>query len=399
MPTLATTESCTGCAACGTICPRSAIAMRERSDGFLMPRVDPAKCIECKLCERVCPVIKGQGEALKHPTPERAYALWSHPDRILSSSGGAFSAVARVILARGGVVYGASWQNGFDCRHVSIERVEDLPLLRGSKYLQSAIDDSYAGAKEYLEQGRWVLFTGTPCQVAGLRSFLRRPYDKLVCMDIVCHGVPSNLLFKKYVEKLRREYPKYGACDGFSFRNARAWGYAPRASVRDSWLPLCGIHDIYMKAFDKALIFRESCYDCRFNGLSRVGDLTVADFWGVGRCGVPFRHDVTKGVSLVLPNSPKGVDLLSELKDVFMEQRPVGEAVPYNNNLVNSSPRNPLRESVIADFLDPDIPLSRIDNKYCLVGRSASARVKGLLIRMGLFYPLKSLYNKITLLR
>ncbi|MDE5730436.1 MAG: Coenzyme F420 hydrogenase/dehydrogenase, beta subunit C-terminal domain, partial [Alistipes sp.] len=183
------------------------------------------------------------------------------------------------------------------------------------------------------------------------------------------------------------------------FRNARAWGYAPRASVRDSWLPLCGIHDIYMKAFDKALIFRESCYDCRFNGLSRVGDLTVADFWGVGRCGVPFRHDVTKGVSLVLPNSPKGVDLLSELKDVFMEQRPVGEAVPYNNNLVNSSPRNPLRESVIADFLDPDIPLSRIDNKYCLVGRSASARVKGLLIRMGLFYPLKSLYNKITLLR
>jgi len=397
MPILATKDTCTGCAACGNICPKQAIQMKPDSLGFIVPEIDSDKCIDCGLCEKACPIVNGRLDELKNPESERCYAFWSDRYRTSSSSGGAFSAIASGILQAGGIVYGASWTAEFVCGHISIEQIADLPKLQGSKYLQSAIGYVFKEIKTHLDQGRKVLFTGTPCQVGGLKSFLRRDHDNLTCIDIVCHGVPSNAIFQSYIEKLKQEYPEYRDETGFQFRHRRAWGIAPRTTPQNSRRVLTGVPNLYMLAFEKSLFFRRCCYDCQFNGLQRVGDITLADFWGINKSGTPFRHDVTKGVSLVIPNSSKGENLLNRLDEVFMEQRDLAMAARHNDNLLHSSPLKPERESVISDFIDPLIPLAEIARKYNLVSNSTTAKLKRLLTRIGLFYTAKSIYNKISI--
>lgn len=394
MPTLASESTCTGCGGCANICPRTAITIAPDQSGFLMPTVDESRCVECRLCEKTCPIINGTD--LKHPEVKEVYAFWDNRTRTESSSGGAFSAIARRVLEQGGVVFGAAWQEGFNCRNISCNDVEGLSALRGSKYLQSEIGKTFAEAKKALIEGKYVLFTGTPCQIAGLRSFLRKPYEKLLTVDIVCHGTPSNELFRSYIEKLKREYPEYASADGFQFRNLRFWGYAPKAKIRNFFSrPLTGIPNLYMAAFKKAATFRQSCYDCRFNGLSRVGDITIADFWGIGAFGKPFRHDVSNGVSLLLLNSDKGRALLGELEDCFVEKRDVDEATKLNHNLVGSSPRPADREDVIEAFNDPGMTLSSIDSRFHLTETGLKARVLDLLTSTGLYWPVKSIVNKI----
>ena len=219
MPTLAIQKDCTGCSACYNICPKNAINITPNKEGFIMPEVDYTKCVECKLCEKACPIVNNIN--LKYPEVDEAYAFWDNETRTKSSSGGAFSAIARWILNKGGVVFGAVWsEDGFHCKHIACTNAEDLKYLRGSKYLQSDIKRTFCEAREALQNGRYVLFTGTPCQIAGLRSFLLKPYERLVTVDIVCHGVPSNELFCNYINKLKTEYPKYNTATGFVFRNS-----------------------------------------------------------------------------------------------------------------------------------------------------------------------------------
>jgi len=361
-----------------------------------MPYVDSDKCIECKLCEKACPIVNGKKDNLKNPESLICYAMWSKTFRTTSSSGGAFSAIASRILRDGGIVYGASWVDEFVCGHISIDRIEDLPEMQGSKYLQSAIGETFKAVKKQLNDGHKVLFTGTPCQVGGLKSFLGKDYVNLICVDIVCHGVPSNELFKAYITKLKKEYPEYNGETGFEFRNRRAWGIAPRTTRKNSWRMLTGVKNLYMLAFEKSLLFRKSCYDCQFNGLKRFGDITIADFWGIGK-DEPFRHDVTKGVSLVIPNNDKGDNLLHDLEDVFMEQRNLINAVEHNDNLVKSSPLNANRDAVIGDFMNPDVSLCEVANRFQLVNNSTKAKLKRLLIKLRLFYATKSIYNKVKI--
>ena len=394
MPTLAKASACTGCSACANICPHGAISIGPDKSGFLMPSVDESKCVECKLCEKACPIVNDI--ELKHPEVKEVYAFWDNRTRTESSSGGAFSAIARRVLEQGGVVFGAAWQEGFNCRHISCNDVEGLSALRGSKYLQSEIGKTFAEAKKALIEGKYVLFTGTPCQIAGLRSFLRKPYEKLLTVDIVCHGTPSNELFKNYIDKLKREYPKYAQADGFEFRNLRGWGYAPSLKIRNKFSKeLTGVPNLYMAAFKKSATARESCYDCQFNGLSRVGDITIADFWGVGAFGTPFKHDVSKGVSLVLLNSEKGREVFSELKDCFVEKRDVKEAVRLNHNLVGSSRRPADREEVIEAFNNPHLSLNEIDSRFHLTEHGLKRKIMDMLISTGLFWKVKSIVNKI----
>ena len=395
MPTLANASDCTGCSACANICPHGAITIGPDSSGFIMPAIDENRCVECRLCEKACPIVNDIN--LKHPEVKDVYAFWDNRTRTASSSGGAFSAIARWILERGGVVFGAAWQEDFHCRHISCDDMVGLSALRGSKYLQSEIGKTFSEAKKALIEGKYVLFTGTPCQIAGLRSFLRKSYDNLLTVDIVGHGTPSNELFKNYIYKLKREYPKYAPADGFEFRNLHGWGYAPTVKVRNifSKKELTGIPNLYMAAFKKAATFRESCYDCRFNGLSRVGDLTIADFWGIGALGSPFRHDVSKGVSLVLLNSGKGREVFRELKDCFVETREVGEAVQLNHNLTGSSTRPVDREGIIEAFNNPELLLSEIDSRFHLTEHGLKIKITDLLISTGLFWKVKSLINKI----
>ena len=389
MPTLASPETCTGCAACLNACAHSAITMTADAEGFLAPNVDNNKCVECKLCEKVCPVISPiQDKGVIHP---RAYAVWSEPDRRVSSSGGAFSAFARHVLSQGGVVFGAAFDEYLHCKHIEIQEIDDLVALRGSKYVQSELGDTFIQVRKHLRANRKVLFCGTPCQVAGLKNFLRKPYPNLLTLDLICHGVPSDAVFQSYLKKISSRFA--ADVEGYEFRDRDGWGFSPSVSICGKFRRIYGVDALYMEAFNASAIFRKCCYQCPYSDIPRVGDCTLGDFWGIGRYGKPFKHDTMKGVSLVLTNSSQGEAALQELTNSFIEERTLEEALIENHNLKNASILNPNRESIISDFLNPDVSLQAIATKYKLVDRSMKARAKTVATRLGLFSLVKRMYN------
>lgn len=389
MPVLANENDCTGCAACMNSCSHSAIQMIADGEGFLMPSVDANKCIECKLCERNCPVITEiPNENSQMP---KAYAVWNDFDRRVSSSGGAFSSFARYILKKGGVVFGAAFDNALHCRHIEVTTIEELTALRGSKYVQSEIALSFKRIKELLKQDKYVLFCGTPCQVVGLKCYLHKEYDKLLTLDLVCHGVPSDAVFQAYKKKISTRFA--GFVDGFEFRQRDGWGFAPSISLNGKFRPIFGVDALYMSAFDNSALFRQCCYQCRYANIHRVGDCSLADFWGLGRYGTPFKHDVLKGVSLVLINNAKGESVFKNLDNTFIEERSLEEALIENHNLKKPSVKNPSRERIIEAFLDPKKTLSDIDKEFGLVDHSLKSQVKDFASRLGLFDMVKRVYN------
>ena len=216
MPFLANKIDCTGCAACMNSCARSAIQMVADEEGFLVPIVDNDKCVECKLCEKSCPVITKTSNT--NTSQPKAYAVWNEIDRCVSSSGGAFSSFARYVLKKGGAVFGAAFDTNLHCHHINVTTIEGLDALRGSKYVQSEIGDTYKEIKIVLKDDKYVLFCGTPCQVAGLKAFLRKDYEKLITLDLVCHGVPSDFVFQAYKSKISTRLAGIGKVDGFEFR-------------------------------------------------------------------------------------------------------------------------------------------------------------------------------------
>ena len=389
MPTLASSETCTGCAACLNVCTHSAITMTANAEGFLIPHVDNNKCVECKLCEKVCPVISPlQDKGFMNP---RAYAVWSEPDRRVSSSGGAFSAFARYILSQGGVVFGAAFDKNLHCKHIEIQDIDGLAALRGSKYVQSETGDTFARVRNHLRADRKVLFCGTPCQIAGLKNFLRKSYPNLLTLDLICHGVPSDAVFQGYLKKISSRFA--ADVEGYEFRDRDGWGKAPSVSVCGKFRRIYGVDALYMEAFNASAIFRKCCYQCPYPSIPRVGDCTLGDFWGIGRYGKPFKHDTMKGVSLVLANTTQGEAALQELKDCFIEERTLEESLIENHNLKSSSVPNPNRDNIISDFLNSNISLQVIATKYKLVDRSMKARVKSVATRLGLFSLVKRMYN------
>ena len=390
MPQLATHAECTGCVACYNACHHRAIEIKADKGGFLYPKVSKDKSIECKLCERSCPVITPP--AVEHYEEPKAYALWSNPDRTLSSSGGAFSAFSRLILDKGGVVFGASFDESLHVKHIEIDSVENLDRLRGSKYVQSNIGDMYQSIKKLLRQDRYVLFCGTPCQVAGLRAYLHKDYEKLLLLDLACHGVLSEAVWQSYLSKLSAKFSNK-KISHYDFRRRNGWGYQPSACIGNKKKLLYGIDSLYMAAFDKSALFRKSCYHCQYASSKRIGDCSIADFWGLGRLGIPFKHDVMKGVSLVLVNNDKGKRALSMLKDCFIEQRPLNEALAQNANLNHPSPYNKDRDGIISAFINPTTTLNDIDSQYHLVDHSIKGLIKEWSVRLNLFTPVKQLYN------
>lgn len=390
MPQLASFSQCTGCQACVNACPRGAISMTNGEGGFLYPHIDEQLCVNCGLCEKACPIISE--DLPRNFDKPKTYAFWSEIDRTVSSSGGAFSSFARLVLKKEGVVFGAVLDNDLSCHHVEIDSIDRLDLLRGSKYVQSSIGDTFRKAKFYLKKDRWVLFSGTPCQIAGLYSYLGSSYDKLLTLDIVCHGVPSNEFFRAYIKKLETKLNK-GTINGFMFRDLSGWGYSPAALINNTFYPVYGVDSLYMEAFEKKAICRKSCYSCRFATFPRVGDCTIADFWGIGRHGKPFKHDVMKGVSLVLINNEKGTIAFDELDACFKEERNLEEALIENGNLNNPNTFYLKRDKLITAFLDKNKTLDSIEYEFHLVNRTLKGYIKRYSYKLGLFGLMKNLYN------
>lgn len=273
-------EKCTGCSACYNGCPKGLISMEMDKEGFQYPIVDSRKCIGCKLCEKICPVMNINRDINKAPELFVAYNI-NEDIRLESSSGGIFTLIAEAIIKRGGCVFGAKFDQNFMVRHSYVETKEDLGMFRGSKYVQSNIGDTYKTVKAFLEQGKWVLFTGTTCQIAGLKGYLRKSYDNLVCVDFICRGVSSPKIWEKYLGMKEDEYNS--KIRKVEFKNKEfSWKrFHMKITFEDGNIYFKSLlEDSYHRAFFTSKILRKCCYDCYYKGIYRNTDITLADCWG-----------------------------------------------------------------------------------------------------------------------
>lgn len=301
-------EYCTGCEACANACPHNAITMKANWQGFKYPHIDQNLCIDCGLCKKICPAN------IKEKIPfefgvARAF-IEKNPEFLnKASSGGAFGVMARHIIGQGGIVFGATMDDDYNVYYTAVETVKDLDMLYGSKYVQSYVNDTYRQVKEALKSGRQVLFCGCPCQVAGLKSFLRKDYENLFTMDLICHGVPSQPYFRNYVKDLLWKKKEEGIT-AFRFR----WKTNPYNKPNNTSI-YNGFHrkDYYMTYFLWGKGYRTSCYHCRYAGEKRQGDFTIGDFWNNKVAKLPIND--SQGASLVLFNTSKA----QALEPVFKE--------------------------------------------------------------------------------
>lgn len=307
-------KDCTGCNACVQRCPSQCIAMTADEEGFSYPTVDAARCIECGLCEKVCPVL--QQAAPRLPIAVLAAKNVDSEVQLRSSSGGIFTALAKRVIENGGVVFGAKFDKNWDVVHDYTLSVDGLREFQTSKYVQSRIGSTFLQAEKFLKEGKTVMFTGTPCQLSALRLFLRKDYDNLIGVDMVCHGVPSPLVWSKYLDHVanaagvsRRDI------SAVNFRDKRiGWNkFGLVVYARDNRQLLFEPYfdNLYIKVFLKGLDLRPSCYSCPSKSGKSLSDLTLADFWGIRRSH-PDMYD-RQGVSLLLVHSAKAARLLGSL--------------------------------------------------------------------------------------
>ena len=330
---LAKHSDCTGCLACADACNHAAIGVIKEGE-LLYPSIDKSKCVDCGMCKKVCPILRSEKENKKEII---TYACYNKnlKDRINSSSGGIFVLLAKQIIKKNGVVFGATFDNEFNVKHSYIETEKDLEKFMGSKYTQSVIGDSYKKVKEFLEKNRFVLFTGTPCQIEGLKSFLQKDYDKLYTQDIICHGVPSPKLWKKYLLFQKNKYNEQ--INSISFRNKdNGWEkFQMKIQFDTKIYSQNHSNDIYMKAFLGNICLRDSCYNCSFKKKYRESDITLGDYWGVNNIHPDLNDD--KGISVMIVNTPKGNELFEQIKeDIEYVETNVDEAIKYNSAMIKS---------------------------------------------------------------
>lgn len=338
-------SKCTGCEACGNACPKNAITMEPDGEGFLFPQVNEALCIDCGKCRKVCPVGENPFVSENHVEPE-CYAMWAENEiRAKSSSGGVFTLLGKWAIENGGAVAGAAYTpDCYSVAHQIAETEAELAPLRGSKYVQSEMGMTYRQVKEILQADRPVLFTGCPCQVAGLYKFLGKDYQNLYTVELVCHGVPAQSIFAKFVKEQEQVV------------GSKAQSVNMRDKTVAEWDPAMSIHfangkkgewkrnqSSYLRAFLNLLDIRPSCGNCQFAKLPRVADLTIADFWDVHRFDPKL--DDRKGTSAVLVNNEKGRFLLSKIKPAakLCTPVPLSHAIKYNPQIKYSSIHNKKR--------------------------------------------------------
>lgn len=302
-------EECSGCGACLAACPKEAISLIEDKCGFVYPYIDENKCISCGKCLKTC---RFSESGLDSKENYRVYVAAAKSEELLSTStsGGIFATVAKEIVKQGGVAYGAAWREDFTVEHIGITDISELSKLQGSKYTQSRIYKCFTIIKKQLLDGETVLFSGTPCQVSALYSYLGKQYDNLYTIDIICHGVASNQMLQDDIKFLESKY--HGKAASVAFRTKdKGWGTAGNIIIGGKKYSYDVTNSPYYYYYYLAnTIFRDSCYNCRFAGEPRQGDLTIGDYWRIETAHPDISIDETKGISCVLVNSDKGEKLI-----------------------------------------------------------------------------------------
>lgn len=326
-------EKCTHCEACKQICPTNAIQWESANTGIKKLVVDENKCIDCHACEKVCHLLVD----LKNSEVGNVYAAVSKDQEMLkhSTSGGIFSELAKYYLNSAGVVYGCAFTEKMKAKHIRINKPEELNRLQGSKYVESDVSTSFERVKQDLDEGTKVLFSGTPCQVAGLKAFLRKDYDNLLTVDLICHGVAPQTAFDKYIHYLEKKYD--GKMLDYSFRSKsnRGWSLAGEYTVKNRKgvtikKKAFYFNEYYYYYFLKGYIYNKSCYACKYTDTKRSGDITLGDFWGVEKISTVF--NVSNGCSLVITNSSKGDELFKQL-DLYYKSSSIDVAKKGNRQL------------------------------------------------------------------
>ena len=364
---------CCGCSACVQKCPKQCISMAEDEEGFLYPHIDINTCIDCGLCEKVCPVINQAGER----QPRDCYAAYNPDEDVRrdSSSGGVFTLIAENVIREGGVVFGARWNEKWQVVHAYTETVEGLAQFRGSKYVQSIIGDSYQQAERFLKDGRKVLFSGTPCQIAGLKLYLRKEYENLLSVDFICHGVPSPGVFRWHLQEELNGIARQGNKNSVSFPTIHS---IPKGDVHcPDGLELEGIRfrdkctgwkkysfaldlakasadgekiqftlsnnleeNTFLRGFLADLYLRPSCHNCPAKNFKSGSDITIADYWGYEDSSE--LKDDDKGISAVFVNTEKG-DFKYKCLDLFSTPTTI-EKICRTNGAITHSSEYPYRE-------------------------------------------------------
>ena len=321
-----TVDECTGCSACESVCLRNAIIMKENEYGFKVPDVDESICINCGKCVSACPIKarldkkeKAVGERSTEPIVYSAYSL-REDIRFESTSGGVFTEIAKYVLEKGGYVCGAAYDNDCTVNHSFIENPNQIGELRQSKYVQSDIGSSFIETKERLSTGKMIVFVGTPCQIAGLYSFLGKHYDNLITIEFICLGVNSPKAYNSWIKGIENRKGSKVCRVWFKYKS-EGWRKSPfitRIDFADGTnIVLNQRNNYYMRGYlEKNLFFRPSCSTCKFMGLPRVGDITLGDFWGLD----PEDED-DKGTSLVMINSELGEELFNSIQDTVKSER------------------------------------------------------------------------------
>ena len=300
---------CYGCRACEQVCPMNAIRMRADEEGFLYPMINKELCVQCSLCESVCPYEKQETSSIGE-----TYAVQIKDSEVLleSSSGGAFSWMANYVIQKGGYVSGCIFDDNLNPIHIVTNNLEDISKMRGSKYVQSDTKCVYSKIEQLVKDNQLVLFTGTPCQVAGLKGYLRKPYDTLITMDLICHGVPSPKLFLNYIEAERK---KGKIIREIKFRDKKMNGWCSQGSIEFNGKRKCISpynNSYYYYYYLANYVSRYSCYTCKYSSMDRPGDITIGDCWNMAKAFPKI--DVSRGFSVIIINSRKGQYLFENLK-------------------------------------------------------------------------------------
>lgn len=347
-------KDCCACCACMNICNKGAIDMKNDEFGFLYPEINKELCIRCGACVNICAYQKG---TTTNKPIETYVAVTDNTDVMNSASGGVFASFAISIIDDGGIVYGSSLEcknNKLVPMHIAVEKREDLVKVQGSKYVQSNISYIYSDVKRKLDLGREVLFSGTPCQVDGLRSFLRREYENLLLIDIICHGTPNANFFQDYILTMESKVGK--RIVDFKFRDkSKGWGHNARIDYQDGEKQyISGYESSYFSTFLKSYTNRENCYSCKYAGENRAGDITIGDYWGV-----EYEHqellsenggelEQNRGVSCLIVNTNRGMNFLNEYKyGLKLWKSSFEKASKWNDQLRKPSNYSKKREKIM----------------------------------------------------